>query len=500
MAGRPAGRSAQEIRRLAARSALRLLRAVNDRRARRAPAPDAGTVRIILQHAYGMGGTIRTVLNLAGHLARERDVEIISVVRAAKEPFFPVPPGVRVSFLDDRTAPAGPLARLLSRFPSLLVPEQERVHHALTLWTDLCLVRRLRSLRSGVVISTRPAFNLVTALFAPPEVITIGQEHVTYGVHAPEILRLARRRYGRLDAFVTLTRADLKEYARLLRADPPRRLVRIPNAVPDLAGDVSRLEEKVVAAAGRLVHAKGFDRLVSAWKHVAARHPDWVLRIYGAGTRTAEEKLRARIEEAGLSGKVQLMGRAAEIGVEFSKASVYVVSSRYEGFGMTILEAMSKGVPVVSFDCPHGPGEIITHEEDGLLVRSKKPEALAAAVCRLIEDRALRLRLGRNALRTAAGYDLGSVGAQWDALLDDLAAARAAREGTGGPRAREPLHGPGEGRAVEHPTVEHEHAGHGGHAEHAGHTGCAERGEDAGHGHGRGRALPRDPVPHPALR
>ncbi|MFC4061743.1 glycosyltransferase family 4 protein [Planomonospora corallina] len=427
---------------MAARSALRLLGAVNGRRERRGAVPDTGTVRIILQHAYGMGGTIRTVLNLAGHLARERDVEIVSVVRTAKEPFFPIPPGVRVSFLDDRTAPRGPLARWLSRFPSVLVPEQERVHHALTLWTDLCLVRRLRSLRSGVVISTRPAFNLITALFAPPEVITIGQEHVTYGVHAPEIVRLARRRYGRLDAFVTLTRADLEEYAGLLRNGPPRRLVRIPNAVPELTGDVSRLEEKVVAAAGRLVHAKGFDRLVAAWKHVAARHPDWVLRIYGAGTRQAEEKLRARIEAAGLSGRVLLMGRAEEIGAEFSKASVYVVSSRYEGFGMTILEAMSKGLPVVSFDCPHGPGEIITSEQDGLLVRSKKPEALAEAVCRLIEDRELRHRLGRNALRTAAGYDLGSVGARWDALLEDLAAARDLRH-------REPGRARGRGRSPE---------------------------------------------------
>ncbi|MBG0822878.1 glycosyltransferase family 4 protein [Planomonospora sp. ID91781] len=418
--GKAARKAAGRIRGLAARVALWLLQALNARRARRAPAPDAGTVRILLQHAYGMGGTIRTVFNLAGYLARERDVEIVSVVRTAREPFFPVPPGVRVSFLDDRTGPAGPLARLLSRFPSLLVPEQERVHHALNLWTDLCLVRRLRSFRSGVVISTRPAFNLVTALFAPPEVVTVGQEHVTYGVHAPEVLRLARRRYGRLDAFVTLTRADRDQYARLLRAAPPRRLVRIPNALPDLAGDVSGLEEKVVAAAGRLVHAKGFDRLVAAWKHVAAEHPDWVLRIYGAGTRKAEDRLRARIEEAGLSGRVFLMGRAAELGVELSKASVYVVSSRYEGFGMTILEAMSKGVPVVSFDCPHGPGEIITDGHDGLLVGSKKPSALAEAVCRLIEDRELRRRLGGSALVTAAGYDLDTVGAMWDELLDDL--------------------------------------------------------------------------------
>src|SRR5690348_15087697 len=104
----------------ARRAGVRLLDTVNGRRARRAPAADTGTVRILLQHAYGMGGTIRRVLNRAGHLARERDVEIVSVVRAAEHPFFPIPPGVRVTFLDDRTRPRGPVARLLSRFPSVL--------------------------------------------------------------------------------------------------------------------------------------------------------------------------------------------------------------------------------------------------------------------------------------------------------------------------------------------------------------------------------------------
>ncbi|GHH70868.1 hypothetical protein GCM10017673_23260 [Streptosporangium violaceochromogenes] len=412
-------------REAARRGALSLLRAVNRRRERRAPAPDTSTIKIVLQHAHGMGGTIRTVLNLAGYLARERDVEIVSVVRAAERPFFPVPPGVRVSFLDDRIRPRGPIAEVLSRLPSVLIPKQENVYHSLTLWTDLRLVGFLRSLRTGVVISTRPGFNLITALFAPPGVLTIGQEHVTLDVHSPEVRRLIRRRYGRLDTFVTLTQADLDHYAETLRADPPRRLLRIPNAVPRLAGDVSTLESRSVVAIGRLVRAKGFDRLITAWKHVAAAHPDWVLRIYGGGTREAEERLRARIEEAGLADRVILMGSSPEIGVELAKASIYAVSSRYEGFGMTILEAMSKGVPVVSFDCPHGPAEIITHEHDGLLVRPRRPAALAEAICRLIEDRELRARLGDNALRTAARYDLDSVGARWDALLADLGPARA---------------------------------------------------------------------------
>jgi glycosyltransferase involved in cell wall biosynthesis len=114
------------------------------------------------------------------------------------------------------------------------------------------------------------------------------------------------------------------------------------------------------------------------------------------------------------------MGSTPEIGVELSKSSIYAVSSRYEGFGMTILEAMSKGVPVVSFNCPHGPKEIITDGHDGLLIRSKKAVALGEGICRLIEDEELRRTLGANALRTAADYRMDVIGAQWSALLTGL--------------------------------------------------------------------------------
>lgn len=407
-----------------ARGALALLRLADRVRERGAPPPHARTVRLLLLHAHGMGGTIRTVLNLAGHLARDRDVEVVSLIRERPEPFFPIPPGVRLRVLDDRLAPRGPLARLLSRWPSRLMPRREKAYHRYTLWTDLLLARYLRSLRSGVLITTRPGFNLAAAFLAPPGVIVIGQEHVTLESHDPEIVELIRHRYGRLDALVTLTDADLRHYRRELRAAPPGRLVRIPNAIPPLAGAVSRLDQKTVIAIGRVVRAKGFDRLVKAWRRVAEAHPDWTLRIFGGGTPENEAKLRARIADAGLEGKVVFMGSTPQVGVELARSSIYVVGSRYEGFGMTILEAMSKGVPVVSFDCPHGPREIITHGHDGLLVRSTRTADLAAGIRRLIEDEPLRRELGRNALRTAAAYRMSEIGPRWDRLLGDVVAAR----------------------------------------------------------------------------
>ncbi|WP_067133642.1 glycosyltransferase family 4 protein [Microtetraspora malaysiensis] len=367
-----------------------------------------------------MGGTIRTVFNLAGYLAREHDVEIVSVVREREEPFFPVPPGVRIRYLDDRL----PRRKgLLSRFPSRLIPQEEAAHHWFTLRTDLKLIRYIRGRRRGVLIGTRPGLNLIMSLAAPPEITTIAQEHGNLGGHGPELRKQIVRRYSRLDAVVTLTQTDLRAYERALKTRP-RLLAQMPNAVTRLTGDRSPLTAKTVIAVGRLTHTKGYDLLIRAWAHVAARYPDWTLRIFGDGPR--REKLQASIDKRELTGKVLLMGSVPDVGPELAKASIYVLSSRREGLPMVILEAMSKGLPVVSYDCPTGPAELITHEHDGLLVKPEKIHAMADAICTLIEDEELRRTFGANALEKAARYDLDVIGSRWEELLHGLCREEAA--------------------------------------------------------------------------
>ncbi|WP_169729469.1 glycosyltransferase family 4 protein [Thermoactinospora rubra] len=400
----------------------RLYNGINRRRARKAPPPSIQQVRYLILHAYGMGGTIRTIFNQAGYLAsRGYDVEIVSVVKEAEQPFFPIDSRVRFRFLDDRTTPATGLRARLSRLPSRLIPEEESAHHRFTLWTDLRLARYLRSLDTGVLIATRPGLNLVMAQLTPPGVITIGQEHVAYRTQPESVQALIRWRYRRFDALVTLTKADLRDYRDAL-TKKPKKLIRIPNAIPPMTGGLAKLDAKVAVAVGRLTRIKGFHRLINAWQQVAARHPDWQLRIYGAGPQ--EDNLRAQIAELGLDGKVALMGPTDDVGAELEKASIYVMSSRHEGFPMTILEAMAKGLAVVSFASPHGPKEMITHEFDGLLVKPRTEDNLAAAINQVIEDEDLRRDLAAGALETAKSYDLAAVGAQWEALLQELLARR----------------------------------------------------------------------------
>ncbi|WP_214317749.1 glycosyltransferase [Nonomuraea sediminis] len=385
---------------------LSLLRAANRRRAS-GPA-DTRHVRFLLLHANGMGGTIRTVFTLAGSLAAEHDVEIVSVIRTRQEPFFPVPHGVRVSYLVDLVG-RSPLGR------SLLIPPDEAAYAKFDLRTDVALVRFLRGLRGGVLITTRPGLNLVAALLAPPGVLTVAQEHVGYGTHRPAVQKMIKRRYGRLSALVTLTEADLKDYRVALGERAPGQLVRIPNATPPLSSGPSPLTEPAVVAIGRLTKVKGFDLLLRAWARAVAERPGWSLRIVGSGPQRSA--LAALVDELGLGGSVTLTGASRDIGAEFDRASIFVLSSRHEGFPMTILESLSKGVPVVSFDCPYGPGEIITHDHDGLLVPPGDLKALAAELGGLMDDPAARRRMSDQALLTSRLYDPEPITAEWERLL-----------------------------------------------------------------------------------
>ncbi len=396
------------------RLAIALVRALPARRRRRRGEQPA--VRIVLTNAYAMGGTVRAVLTLAGHLACTRDVEIIAIKRGGRRgPFFPFPPGVTVTTLDDRRKPRrGPVERALAALPSLLVHPEDYAYPSASLWTDLRLLRRLRAAGGDIVICTRPAWALLVAAAAPRDATKIAQEHMHFHAHRPALTADIRTHYGRLDALAVLTAADAADYAALLG----ERVVQIPDPVAAAPGGPSPLDTPVVIAAGRLTRQKGFDLLIRAFARVAPRHPTWTLQIYGGGPE--RPALEGLIAEHRLQGTVELLGPTRHLDEAFREASVFVLSSRFEGFGMVIVEAMRCGLPVVSFDCPRGPSDIITPGRDGVLVPPEDIDALAAALGDLLADDARRRAYATAALATGAAYDPAAIGARWDALLRGL--------------------------------------------------------------------------------
>jgi glycosyltransferase involved in cell wall biosynthesis len=367
-----------------------------------------------------MGGTIRTTFNLAGRLARDREVEIVALKRHAKRPFFALPDGVTVTALDDRSRERRPLPeRVLTALPSLLTHPEDFAYPSASLWTDWRLLRRLRGMGGETVIATRPAWALVALAATPDDTIVVDQEHMHFHAHRPALAADVRRRYGELDAIAVLSADDEADYGALVRGTRTR-VVRLPNAVPDLGGGIAGLDAPVIVAAGRLVAQKGFDLLVDAFAPIAARHPEWEVRIYGGGQDKAA--LQRQIEARGVADQVRLMGSTRELGAALAQGSLFVLSSRWEGFGLVIVEAMSRGLPVVSFDCPRGPSDIITDGRDGLLVPEQDTAALGAAMERLIDDVATRKAMGAAALERARDYDADAIAARWASLLDELRA------------------------------------------------------------------------------
>lgn len=192
---------------------------------------------------------------------------------------------------------------------------------------------------------------------------------------------------------IVLTHADLKTYPRLLQ----KKLGVIPNFTNiNKNSYTAKLDNNIVLAAGRIERIKGFDLLVEAWKEVVTRYPDWTLRIAGGGN---PYELTQIIKEQKLEESVKLTGPVKEMSAEYLNSSIFVLSSRSEPFGLVLIEAMSFGVPVVSFDCPNGPREIINDGIDGKLVENGNIKALATAITEMIADKGARKKMGKAAIQ-----------------------------------------------------------------------------------------------------
>ena len=386
-----------------------------------APPPGATRrpVRFLLLSAWGVGGTIRTTFTTAAHLGSTHDVEVVSVQRALVEPGLAVPDGLRLRALfdgtDRRPSPRNLAALLLYRAPSRLWLARDAGYKHVSLWTDVVLLRWLRSLPRGtVVVTTRPALALLASRLAPAGVIVIAQEHQRLGHHHQELRGALAAGLPNVSVVVTLTESDRAAYQDLLGAAGPP-VVAIPNAVPDVPLGPGDPGAHTLIAAGRLERQKGFDLLLAAFAAVAVRHPDWTLQIFGRGSRL--EELEQSVVGLGLGGQVSVQAPTDRLGEHMRTASVFVLSSRYEGFPLVLLEALAAGLAVVSFDCPTGPGEVLTDGVNGLLVPPESVPALADALDRIMVDEPLRRRLSVAAPAAVLPYSPERVGRRWDDLL-----------------------------------------------------------------------------------
>jgi glycosyltransferase involved in cell wall biosynthesis len=379
-------------------------------------------VLFLINDAFGIGGTIKTTFNLGAALAaRGHQIEVLSTVRRLDVPKLPVDPAIRLmSLVDNRPgnpdyAPDAPDRGK----PPKVYPRADFRASDYDRYIEDRYRRYLRGTDADVIIATRPGLLAYLAKFGPRDKIKIGQEHLVRGQHRAAIRESMPRYLRGLDAFVTVSQRDADDYRENVRLRRTK-LAFIPNGIPAPGVPPSNGRAKLVVAAGRLIPSKRYDVLLRAFTKVMAERPDWQLRIYGAGKEAPA--LRALVLELGLHNHVRMMGQIAPIEPEWAKGSIAAVASDKEPFGMTLVEAMRCGVPVVSTDAPHGPGEILRDGEDGLLTPVGDPDAMGDALLRLINDDDLRRRMGAAALTNSARYDPSIVAEQYEALFAEISA------------------------------------------------------------------------------
>jgi glycosyltransferase involved in cell wall biosynthesis len=225
---------------------------------------------------------------------------------------------------------------------------------------------------------------------------------------------LARRVASRLaHRVVVLTDTDKAAFERRFGA---RRVVRIHNPVTIEAGEPSPLTEKRFLALGRFSPEKGYDMLLDAWASTRCRREGWALRIVGGGW--SEGELRAQIDRLGVADSVEMLPATHEVEAMFRSASCFVLSSRFEGLPLVLIEAAAMGLPAVSFDCETGPREIIEDASTGLLVPPGDVAALAAAMDEIAADGEMRARMGAAALERSRLFSPGAILERWRALLN----------------------------------------------------------------------------------
>lgn len=368
-----------------------------------------------------VGGTDRVITDKANYLADilGYDVFVITDTQLGRPPVFPLSP--KVQLVD------------------LAVDFSQEYGHSLPvrIWWYWRLMRRykrllqqaLDKLRPDVVISTMGReMDVITGMKHSGRVI-MGEVHLAKafmrGLHlmrsrggiyrwlAVWMMKCQERHASQLDRLVVLTRQDAQSWEGIVPTTV------IPNFYPFYPQqlDVPKSGKSVIAV-GRYSEQKGYDLLIEAWHLVHQRHADWQLNIFGNGL--SRHEYDHLLDAYGLRQVVHLNSPSMDIEREYQRNDFYVLSSRYEGFGMVLIEAMTCGLPCVSFDCPHGPSDIITDGEDGMLVAPGNVKELAEAICWMIEHPVERRNMGLKAREQVKRYAPENVMKQWDELFHEL--------------------------------------------------------------------------------
>lgn len=372
-----------------------------------------------IHSTYNPGGMERVLLNKVTYLSTlpEWEVSVVTTDQHQRPSFYPFPEKVRMTDLEinySEDNEKGAWKKITGYLRKR--KEHKRKLTALLLKEKPDIVVSLYPSESSFIPDIKDGSKKVLELhFNKFFRIQYGRKGII-GLIDRWRTRQDERIVRRFDKFVVLTNEDKGYWGDLPNIEV------IPNAAIHVSKNYSEVKNKRVIAVGRLDYQKGFDRLIQAWKLVqyTGQFTDWKLDIFGQGEW--REMLQQMIDEQGLQNTAKINPPTNAILNEYVHSSLLVMSSNYEGFGMVLVEAMSCGVPVISFDCKCGPKDIIQTGINGLLVPNGDIQALADAMMKVMEDEAYRKMLSLNARKVVDTYSEQAVMSQWIRLFTSITA------------------------------------------------------------------------------
>ena len=364
------------------------------------------------------GGTDKVITDKANYLSTQGyDVTIVTEAQMGKSPVFPLSPSVKLIDIG---------LNFNKQYTQSFFHRAYTYFHYIHIYKQKLKEIFVREKPDIVITTMGRSLDFITKL--KDGSIKIGEAHTTKyhlrSLHLMEerggfykwIARQIRRKQivnaKKLSALILLTPEDAKDWEGITKTYV------IPNSIPSIPKECSKLDKKKAIIVGRYNDAKGYEYLVEAWKNVHEKHPDWIIDIYGSGE--LHDDVKQWIREAKLQNCMIMHEPTSQIMEKYLESSICIVSSRYEGFSMAIVEAMACGVPCVSFDCPFGPRNIIKNGEDGILVEYLNTQALADNICKLIENEALRKQLGSKAKNNIHRFSQDEIMRRWMALFNTL--------------------------------------------------------------------------------
>lgn len=357
-------------------------------------------IMILINDITLKAGTERAVVNLANNLAKEENLQItiLSCSKTNNKPHYYIDEKVNIDYLG---------------LNSLL--ETIKFKRAIWYIKFICELKKyIKINRPNIVIGTMHNFNSILPLIRNNKFKNIGCEHLCYAFSAGTLSKYIRKiMYKKLDYVVTLTDEDALNYKKI-----NKNVISIPNNISFYPDRGAKLDNKIILSVGRLTYQKGFDMLIDVFKLVNEKHKDWKLRIVGGGE--LKEELEEKINVNNLKDYVELVGSTNNVELEYKEASIYAMSSRYEGFPMVLLEAKSYGLPCISFDCPTGPKEIINQSKDGIIVDLNDVKAFANSISKLIENDEMRKQYGINGRQDVLTYSEDNIRLKWLKLFKCL--------------------------------------------------------------------------------